>query len=425
MVNVGLLLAFELLCVVMWWSNQGFVVSFRKLIEWMNEQFILRKVFCYLIALVACILILAEKQGNSDDGEGDEVVWLFLSFSVLLQLLFIVRAISIPSQTFGVVALAIERMFLSDVLVFLFFFMFYLITFYFAMYFVYPRSGSSHLPYAEDFNDPGRALMAMLNLVITGNKFTVEMADGMSELDDVKRVNLFLFYLYYVGCVILLLILLLRLLMAMMTNTFRRAMEQATLEWRLQLAKLVLLVELVWPVRFGDTRAGSSTPDGKHSYYFQHFAPNAEGAEVAEGSKQVNMFLDIPNRHPQRHITDENVDLIGNENHEHHLFPALKPSASRRDPTQRLAGIIAPVGSGFHSERSTTNVMGCRSEDALSFMTGRMRTTLDEPSGVRSNRASPACRRAAGTGSSSRYAPTMMVETLHSDDHGIVMLAPA
>ncbi|KAL1499226.1 hypothetical protein AB1Y20_013732 [Prymnesium parvum] len=98
MVNVGLLLAFELLCVVMWWSNQGFVVSFRKLIEWMNEQFILRKVFCYLIALVACILILAEKQGNSDDGEGDEVVWLFLSFSVLLQLLFIVRAISIPSQ---------------------------------------------------------------------------------------------------------------------------------------------------------------------------------------------------------------------------------------------------------------------------------------------------------------------------------------
>ena len=54
------------------------------------------------------------------------------------------------------------------------------------MYFVYPRAGNVSLPYASEFNDPSRALMAMLDLGITGDKFTVGMVDGFSELDTAK-----------------------------------------------------------------------------------------------------------------------------------------------------------------------------------------------------------------------------------------------
>ena len=54
------------------------------------------------------------------------------------------------------------------------------------MYFVYPRAGNVSLPYASEFNDPSRALMAMLDLGITGDKFTVGMVDGFSELDAAK-----------------------------------------------------------------------------------------------------------------------------------------------------------------------------------------------------------------------------------------------
>ena len=96
-------------------------------------------------------------------GDGDELIWAFNALSIFLQLNFFVRALSIPSQvrpcaeglltcprqvsrhvaspevasralsirsqTFGVFALTIERMLLTDVLVFLAFFIFYLITF--------------------------------------------------------------------------------------------------------------------------------------------------------------------------------------------------------------------------------------------------------------------------------------------------------
>ena len=74
----------------------------------------LRKIFCYLIALVACILLVVQQE-QSETGDGDELIWAFNGLSVFLQLTFFVRALSIPSQTFGVFALTIERMLLSDV----------------------------------------------------------------------------------------------------------------------------------------------------------------------------------------------------------------------------------------------------------------------------------------------------------------------
>ena len=57
-------------------------------------------------------------------------------------------------------------------------------------------------------------------------------------LKTAQAADLLLFYGFYVFCVILLVFVLLRLLMAMMTNTFRDVMGQATLQWRLQFAKV-------------------------------------------------------------------------------------------------------------------------------------------------------------------------------------------
>eukprot|EP00966_Prymnesium_polylepis_P207897 4815916-Prymnesium_polylepis.1 len=104
--------------------------------------------------------------------------------------------------------------------------------------------------------------MAMLDLGMTGTKFTVEMVPGLTDLSGLKQLDLLLFYAFYLGGVILLVIVLLRLLMAMMTTTFQGVMRRATTEWRLQFAQAVLLIELIWPKRFADTNAGEVDANG-------------------------------------------------------------------------------------------------------------------------------------------------------------------
>eukprot|EP00966_Prymnesium_polylepis_P181082 4194339-Prymnesium_polylepis.1 len=204
----------------------------------------------------------------------------------------------------------------SDVKVFLSFFFIYLATFFFPLYIVYPRAGNATLNVVEDFNDPAHALMAMFDLGLTGTKFTVDLVDGMRGSDGFPQLNgmskfaLMSFYLFYVGCVIMLVIVLLRLLMAMMTTTYQGIMKQATLAWRLQFAKIVLMVELIWPSCLGTTCSGEPNPaEGTQVYYFQHYAPL--GLE-SEGDK----FLDITSTHWTKRQQDDSELKLGEDSEE-------------------------------------------------------------------------------------------------------------
>ena len=86
-----------------------------------------------------------------------------------------------------------------------------------------------------------------VDLALSGSKFEVVWDSTNTKFQwDSEMVGLSLFGFYYCWCVVVLSIMMLRLLMAMMTNTFNLVVTASVRHWRVQFARCVLLVELVY-----------------------------------------------------------------------------------------------------------------------------------------------------------------------------------
>ena len=147
-----------------------------------------------------------------EDGDGDEIAWALLSVSVYLEFSEFIAALFIPSERFGVFGLVVERLFGSDVLVFLTFFFLYLLMFWTSMYINYPRAGTGTVDIAPDFNSLFDSFFAMVNIGLAQGRLEMDLSspaalhiddnDIVKPLGDHSRLaNLVIFTLFYYYCI--------------------------------------------------------------------------------------------------------------------------------------------------------------------------------------------------------------------------------
>ena len=130
-----------------------------------------------IFQVVACGLILAHRhEVHTPDGIGtaDEIIWPCLAISFYFHARCCVVFFSVPFRTFGIFSLVVERLMMTDVPLFLTFFLLYLANFTGTLFLLYPRAGTGTLPYAADFNDPRTAVKSMVQFGFAGSKFQIE-----------------------------------------------------------------------------------------------------------------------------------------------------------------------------------------------------------------------------------------------------------
>ena len=285
-----LIASFEAITVVEWvrgrrFSHSSWRAISKRLAGWAADLHLYRR----LTAVAFCVTstlhtLLTRDAPHPADGAGDEVAWGCLAIGIYFHFSFFIHVLSVPFKRLGIFTLVVERLLLTDVPVFLFFFSMYLLNFAAALYTSYPRAGALQLPFVEEFNDPLEALKAMLELGIMGKTFSIdfggpvarsqqtaesEFFEGhtmrLAELSGAQQVDFWLFTAFYFVCLTLLLILLLRLFMATLAATFNTTRMAAQLEWRLQFARHVFRAELMHPSCLGTTFCGDEV-DGKRMY---------------------------------------------------------------------------------------------------------------------------------------------------------------
>jgi len=172
----------------------------------------------------------------------------------------------------------------------------------------------------------------------------------------------FFFYFFYMSFCYIVLVMLLNLLIAMMGNTYASAMEQATLEWRAEFARLILKMELnlfntpipPWVPGAAKrkhlterlTKLGAEIPDeGEKRYYgFQSYTVN-EGMQL-HGTLD-DIFKDAP-----KIEEDERA-----EDHAEEMSELAGVAANVRQCQSQLSQLIrlqggreqAPAANGTHA----------------------------------------------------------------------------
>ena len=151
-----------------------------------------------------------------------------------------------PSQKSSVLLLSIAEILRTDIKDFLSIFIFLLIAFYLALYFLYPRSGDSRLRAAPSFNDPIMGLQALVDLAFYGANAELNLKDIFDSdvMNWMSSTNLVVWVIAYHLYTLIALICLLNLLIAMLSATFEKVQEEATLAFRVAFARNVLKFEM-------------------------------------------------------------------------------------------------------------------------------------------------------------------------------------
>ena len=309
--------ALEILIAFEWYrSVRGSQEGLRHMGSWLQQFSLAQKGIASATALAACIIIFSETDGacpNWDSGggsstaaalsgchdgfgSGDEKLWVLLATSLFLQSWVVIHGMLSPAPYLGIYVHIATRM-LKDVIIFVTLLIFFLVSFYSAMYVVFPRAGAgTFLAVSTPFNTWDAALKTMFDMALVGVKWSPELSvEIVEELDTWQLINYLLFILLYCGYVLTVVILMLRLLIAMLSNTFNSVERKSTLEWRLLLARRVLRAELLYPYP-RQMRAGEEV-DGQHLFFFRHVDKNAEGVDFkclkGQGNRS-NLSIDAP-----------------------------------------------------------------------------------------------------------------------------------
>jgi len=124
------------------------------------------------------------------------------------------------------------------------------------------------------------SLILMIYLLVTTGDGG-ELLGGIYDLNNKWSFANVMALGIYLLLIVFLIILLLNLIIAMMGNTYVETLENATLEWRTEIARLVLRRELICG-RSIDTRAGVKEGD---SYYF--FFRQVSGGKRGDGMQDI------------------------------------------------------------------------------------------------------------------------------------------
>lgn len=286
----------ELLAVRMWlkealadvvlsWASARSLAS--KMWHWARGARVERRMLALSLNICACTLFLLDR--GEDDRSEDDAERAMLAVALFLNAMSVLGITCLPFQRLGVFALVVDNLISTDLPVFLLFLSGYTVAFYVALYVAYPihpedqfgSGDAARLAVAPDFNDPWTAAKAMVDLSFAGKKLGMNMID-LPDLHATpsRWLALAVFAFFYYLCMVLIVVLLMRLFMALLSATFNRMSKDATLAWRLQLARWVLFAELfatACPRLLGETWAGELV-DGHWVYSTIQFTRSGEDA---------------------------------------------------------------------------------------------------------------------------------------------------
>jgi hypothetical protein len=213
------------------------------------------------------------------------VVWLLLTFGFFCQAVFVLYVMTMPFAQIHIFLLSVVEILRNDLLIFLNVFGAITVAFFFAMFFLYPRSGASQLLIIEQFNKPISAMINLLELALVGANADIDVDAIFDPLSTnwMARINLIVFVASYVIYTLISLILLMNLLIAMLSSTFEKVQEESTLSYRISFARCVLKYEITARRCGSDIFAGTRTAQGDYVYEFRSIAKNAEGLTQGGG----------------------------------------------------------------------------------------------------------------------------------------------
>jgi len=166
-------------------------------------------------------------------------------------------------------------MFFGDIVLFMGVWLAYLLTFYVALFVVYPRSGANMLPHVASFNNWYTALFALIDLSFIGEKVEFKLLWEEGAFDGHQSgwqyADLFAWLVLYYLFMLVSLVLLVNLLIAMMSETYSTVFSNATLQSRLSLAAHLIKLELLAHSFGMRVRVGEETTPGsaKWAYVFR------------------------------------------------------------------------------------------------------------------------------------------------------------
>jgi len=232
--------------------------------------------------------------GSMGSGGADalNVCWPLLACGVLARSYLINKALYIPIESLNVFLISVSKILVDDVAKFLIVFLTFIISFFFAMYIVYPRAnGFLDVPFVDEFNTWYEAVWSLFQLGFLGAEIYFDLEAVSRVIDSPaistrQMINLVIFSIFYLFFVLMTIILLLNLLIAMLSNTFMTVCKEATLECRLSFARLVLRLESYGAMLGMNCKVGKLASDGTDRYIYEFRAVEG-GDNLFEDSLEV------------------------------------------------------------------------------------------------------------------------------------------
>jgi hypothetical protein len=241
-----------------------------------------------------------DESENDPYGDGVEefpgVLWFTLSFSIFFTMVYVANKLFSPFDALNVFMLSVSKVFKNDLKIFIILFGYFLLTFYFLLFVLFPRT-SGKLPMMDQMNTFHQAVEMLLQLALLGAGGTFDLSLELFEpLSTTQYVDFVIFYVAYYFYVLLALILLLNLLIAMLSFTFEETRSESTLQCRTAFSKFVLQLELQATALGWDARVGETVADGSRVFNFRSVVGGEGsygGGAVSDGAAGGNNPFDV------------------------------------------------------------------------------------------------------------------------------------
>jgi hypothetical protein len=238
-----------------------------------------------------------DESENDPYGDGVEefpgVLWFTLSFSIFFTMVYVANKLFSPFDALNVFMLSVSKVFKNDLKIFIILFGYFLLTFYFLLFVLFPRT-SGKLPMMDQMNTFHQTVEMLLQLALLGAGGTFDLSLELFEpLSTTQYVDFVIFYVAYYFYVLLALILLLNLLIAMLSFTFEETRSESTLQCRTAFSKFVLQLELQATALGWDARVGETVADGSRVFNFRSVVGGEGsygGGAVSDGAGGNNPF---------------------------------------------------------------------------------------------------------------------------------------
>ena len=297
-------------------------------------------------------------------GDGAEefpgVLWFTLSFSIFFTMVHVATRLVTPFDSLNVFMLSVSKVFKNDLKIFIILFGYFLLTFYFLLFVLYPRT-NGELPMLAQMNTFHATIDMLLQLALMGAGGIFDLSPELFEpLSTTQYVDFFVFYVAYYFYVLLALILLLNLLIAMLSFTFEETREESTLQCRTDFSQFILQLELQAVALGMDAKVGEILADGNRVFNFRSvvggegsYGAGAVSDGAAGGSNPFDVILADPLARVERDLNDFRVHIAAKLEELLGMHGASHGASMHAPPQKEFKKELAPAPATMRAPHKT------------------------------------------------------------------------